>query len=343
MKRLIRGLLPLLLLILLLTGCMTANEGESTLPIGTEAPVTERLLPPETTAPPTTAAVPVNLDGVEMTLSEGLTATPGSPCVELVIRFPAAELPGTDRSASLTLEQDGETVAEWPDLSLETGLELRETLEFSFERYQEDRTACLTATLRRGDSVLVRETAVSVDNYDEELYQLMLADSFPYSIHIIRNQNVVVIFGRDDDEAYTVPLHAWLCSTGRATPTGQYLLGSKREWGALFGGVYGQYVSTIYNNILFHSVPYLRREKDSLKSWEYNKLGTACSMGCVRLPVEGAKWIYENCPSGTIVNIYDADELPVERPTSIILDTDDPRSGWDPTDPDPANPWKKES
>ncbi len=68
------------------------------------------------------------------------------------------------------------------------------------------------------------------------------------------------------------------------------------------------------------------------------KLGTAASLGCVRLPVRDAKWIFDYCPVGTPVHIYDLDELPVERPTSIHLDPTDPRSGWDPTDPDENNP-----
>ena len=120
---------------------------------------------------------------------------------------------------------------------------------------------------------------------------------------------------------------------------GNFSLGNKRVWGYLFGGVCGQYACNIEGNVLFHSVPYYRTEKNSLKTLEYNKLGTACSMGCVRLPVVGAKWIFDNCPTGSPIHIYDAEELPVERPEQILLDPDDPRSGWDPTDPDPENPW----
>lgn len=31
-------------------------------------------------------------------------------------------------------------------------------------------------------------------------------------------------------------------------------------------------------------------------------------MGCVRLTVEDAKWIAENCPEGTTVEIYDGED-----------------------------------
>ena len=50
---------------------------------------------------------------------------------------------------------------------------------------------------------------------------------------------------------------------------------------------------------------------------------------------------YDNCPLGTKVEIFDSNDLGgVEKPTTIKIADDDPRRGWDPTDPDPANPWK---
>ena len=32
-------------------------------------------------------------------------------------------------------------------------------------------------------------------------------------------------------------------------------------------------------------------------------------------------------------------EPQITAPTALVLDPADPRSGWDPTDPDPENPW----
>ena len=74
---------------------------------------------------------------------------------------------------------------------------------------------------------------------------------------------------------------------------------------------------------------------------EYNKLGTDASKGCVRLSVRDVKWIYDNCPRGTTVKIYDGN-LPsgVSKPSSIKIDENSPNKGWDPTDPDKKNPWR---
>ena len=52
------------------------------------------------------------------------------------------------------------------------------------------------------------------------------------------------------------------------------------------------------------------------------------------------KWIYDNCPSGTYVEIYDSEEPgPLGKPEAMKLDADSPNKGWDPTDPDERNPW----
>ena len=132
------------------------------------------------------------------------------------------------------------------------------------------------------------------------------------------------------------------CSTGTATPhSGVYTIQGKWTWGALFGGVYGHYVTKIVGNILFHSVPYTSNNPASLEYWEYNKLGTSASMGCVRLAVQDSKWIFDNMPSGTPVEFYaDANPGPMGKPTPIRIDENNLKCrNWDPTDTDSNNPW----
>lgn len=69
--------------------------------------------------------------------------------------------------------------------------------------------------------------------------------------------------------------------------------------------------------------------------------GTSASMGCIRLTVEDAKWIYDNCKSGTTVGFYSSEDPgPLGKPeTKIISDNEECRN-WDPTDPADNNPWK---
>jgi hypothetical protein len=105
----------------------------------------------------------------------------------------------------------------------------------------------------------------------------------------------------------------------------------------------GQYVTDIVDDILFHSVPYFSESPDDLEYEEYNKLGTSASLGCVRLQAASARWIYVNCPLGTTVEFYDdaGNPGPFGKPDFQKIDVSNANRGWDPTDPDPANPWLK--
>lgn len=165
---------------------------------------------------------------------------------------------------------------------------------------------------------------------------------FPYYICINRKQNCITIYTLDEQGEYTVPYKAMICSTGlyNATPRGTFQISTKYRWRELYGGVYGQYATRIHGGVLFHSVPYYKKSESALCTEKYNKLGQQASMGCVRLTVEDAKWIAENCPAGTTVEIYDDDEPgPLGKPEAIKIDTDSPNKGWDPTDPADNNPW----
>lgn len=165
---------------------------------------------------------------------------------------------------------------------------------------------------------------------------------FPYYIRINRKQNCITIYTLDEEGEYTIPYKAMICSTGlyNATPRGVYQISTKYRWRELYGNVYGQYATRIHGGVLFHSVPYYKKSENALCTEKYNKLGQQASMGCVRLTVEDAKWIAENCPAGTTVEIYDDDDPgPLGKPEAIKIDTDNPNKGWDPTDPSEENPW----
>ncbi len=123
-----------------------------------------------------------------------------------------------------------------------------------------------------------------------------------YYIKVNLKTQTVNIYEKDELNRYSIPVKTMLCSTGEYTPkSGTYKITTyKQEWLGLQGNVYGQYCTQIVGNILFHSVPYLEKYNPaSLEYWEYDKLGQDVSLGCIRLTVENAKWIYDNCDTGT--------------------------------------------
>lgn len=164
-----------------------------------------------------------------------------------------------------------------------------------------------------------------------------------YYIKVNYGAQVVTVYTQDSNGNYTVPIKAMLCSTGTYTPTsGTYRTLAKGNWWPLYGDVYGQFSTHIYDGILFHSVPYLESgDKSSLEYWAYDQLGQRVSMGCVRLTVEDAKWLYYNCPVGTQVEFYSSSNPgPLGKPSTMkISNAPADVRGWDPTDPDPNNPW----
>lgn len=159
-----------------------------------------------------------------------------------------------------------------------------------------------------------------------------------YWLKVNRKANVVTVY-RHENGKY-VPFKAMICSTGAPgseTPLMTSKVALKFRWCFLVGDVWGQYCTQIKGDYLFHSVYYDEKgRKDTLHIEEYNKLGTSCSKGCVRLTVMDAKWIYENCDTGTKVTVYSSDDPgPLGKPEALKLDDD---CKWDPTDPDRDNP-----
>lgn len=198
------------------------------------------------------------------------------------------------------------------------------------------------AELKVQGTVECTDIAVPATEQEENYNGEDLADNgCPYAIKINRQENIVTIYKLDAAGYYTVPVKAMRCSVSPVgeTPVGLFNIQLKWDWLALFDNCYGQYVSQIDGDTLFHSVPYLDTTKDSLETWEFNKLGTGASLGCVRLCVADTKWIYENCESGTYVDIFDSDYYgPLGRPVPVTrLDNTD-ETGWDPTDMVEENP-----
>lgn len=191
-------------------------------------------------------------------------------------------------------------------------------------------TALCVPTLAEGDYIAAEHTR---------------SNGLPYYLMVNRACNTVTVYTLDEDGYYTVPYKAMICSTGRAghaTPRGTYKIGSHNRWCYMFDGSWGQYISGFYGNYLFHSVCYRAKDPSTLMTEEYNLLGEVASLGCVRLQVADAKWIYENCGAGTYVTVYDG-TVPgaLGKPETVVYAiTPEMDNGWEPTDPDEANPWR---
>ncbi len=169
-------------------------------------------------------------------------------------------------------------------------------------------------------------------------------NSKKYRVRINSRTNVVTIVARFHDGKYTLPIKAWRCSTGKnqshATPRGTFNVGGKYRWNVMMGGVYCQWLTQITGDYLIHSEIYNYRSNKSMRTKGYNKLGRGASHGCVRMPAEAAKWIYDNCGSNAKIVIFKGDKTkdPLGKPALKKL----PKwHTWDPTDPTARKYCKK--
>ena len=128
---------------------------------------------------------------------------------------------------------------------------------------------------------------------------------FPYKIIVdISDQRVYI--GSWNGSQYKTLVKKFKCSTGKAetpTPLGTYQTDGKAgdEWYYFKDfNCYAKWATRIVGGILFHSITYNSSKR---RTGSESSLGRRASHGCIRLRVEDAKWIYDNCPQGTTVVI----------------------------------------
>lgn len=180
------------------------------------------------------------------------------------------------------------------------------------------------------------------------------ADGERMIVTYIGSQSVVVYIAVDGEWTEE---RVMICSTGRSkdlTPRGTFHLVRQypyKKMGEIRGeNVYSQYASRIVGAYLFHSVPIGgdKRQKQEYGKKQmfikyYESLGTIASGGCVRLRCADAYWLYMNVVVGTEIIITDDTGPTPPQPPALIYEEPymDARHeyGWDPSDPDPENPY----
>lgn len=163
-------------------------------------------------------------------------------------------------------------------------------------------------------------------------------ESAAYTIKVNLGTNCTTIYNSKGKA-----IKAMICSPSNETPVGTFYVPVKYRWHEMIGNCYAQYCTRITEGILFHSVWYYKNgDKSTMSVSAYNVMGQKASHGCVRLLCKDAKWIYDHCAVGTKVVTFwgSKKDDPLPRPSFTPI-----RNGkftdWDPTDPDPANPYRK--
>lgn len=151
---------------------------------------------------------------------------------------------------------------------------------------------------------------------DAETQRILFSDGaiasdeyvFPYKIGIDTKEQKVYVY-EWTEKGFTNLVHTFICSTGKEdyeTPKGTYHASGRATYDPWYYfeeyDCFAMYAYRIVGGIMFHSVLFnAMKEGPTMASLQ--ALGTPASHGCVRLQVEDAQWIFENCPAGTTVVI----------------------------------------
>lgn len=161
-----------------------------------------------------------------------------------------------------------------------------------------------------------------------------------YHLYVDVTNQITRAYALDANGEYSVLVREMICSTGTTanpTPIKTCTLPGKRaRWGYFpEWGSHAQYLTRIDSSNAFHSVLYSSANEKDLVVSSFEKLGERASHGCVRLLVADAKWIYENCPAGTPVTIfegtYDPEYTMTLKPSGLNYDTMLPYDTLEPT------------
>ena len=155
------------------------------------------------------------------------------------------------------------------------------------------------------------QTAVA----DETTQRLLFSESAAESEEYVNQYKIIVDVSDQkvyvyqwNGSSYGTCVGEMICSTGKKgasteTPLGTYQAAGPTGTGEWYWfkdySCYAKWATRIIGGILFHSVIYSKGKV--LNKTSVHKLGRPASHGCIRLKVEHAKWIYENCTPGTTV------------------------------------------
>lgn len=135
----------------------------------------------------------------------------------------------------------------------------------------------------------------------------------PYYIEVDLTNQIVTIYNTQDNSI----ARQMLCSAGMndCTPTGTWYMPTKekdderRKWYYFKSfRCYAQYATRIFGLYFFHSITFNRRSEDSMSKTAAAAFGNPASHGCIRLRIEDAQFIAENCMVGTRVKIFKSNE-----------------------------------
>lgn len=161
---------------------------------------------------------------------------------------------------------------------------------------------------------------------------------FPYYLYAEKGSYTLTIYEMDEFGEYTKVYKTYRISHGgNKTPTGIFTLGEKERWHNFPDGGTVQYATHYHARLYIHSPLYAEENAGKLWPRYYDGdhgIGGSNTGGCLRMVTEASRFIYENCPVGTTLEIVNG------SPRNTTSDPVPDRNGKriDPTDVNMISP-----
>lgn len=155
----------------------------------------------------------------------------------------------------------------------------------------------------------------------------------PYYLYVEKGSFTLTIYERASDGTYSKVYKTYrIAHGGNKTPAGTFTLGGDRErWHEFPDGGFVQFATRYHKRLYIHSPLYGEENNGYMWPKYYDGelgIGKESTGGCLRMVTEAARFIYENCPEGTVMEIVNG------APRGTTSDEVPSRNGerFDPTD-----------
>ena len=312
-------------------GPIDEQAAATVVPIKTQTPQPTQTPEQEPTATPEPAYIPAPSELAEVELGD-LTLESGT--LEYTLSYDSLSadwdiIESADYNVLYALDENDVVYYKdilWPDIDSWSISNIRRgsILLLSFEDMGEDGIA---------DDVLLAtqfQKVVSIDALSSDGEPLQNK----YYIIVDKEDFTMAVFTYDENGQYTKLVAAFPCAVGRSarmTALGVFEISSKGPWKRWNSSQYSPYYTKYTSGMYIHGAIYRSKNFDALLYKSYNAIGTTATSGCIRTTVEAAKFVYFECPAGTIIEVLLSSDL-VDHVDKIPLDEEYPK--WDPTDPE---------
>lgn len=135
-------------------------------------------------------------------------------------------------------------------------------------------------------------------------------DGLPYYLYVEKGSFTLTIYEKDENGEYSKTYATYrIAHGGNKTPAGKYTLPDtqgRERWHDFPDGGTVQFATKYEGRLYIHSPLYATSDPTQLWPKYYDGdhgIGLESTGGCLRMVTEAAKFIYENCPEGTVLEI----------------------------------------